>query len=262
MRHLFFTLFILATYAASAQQVTVKTITETDPRFKDRSNIFPLVEIASDPKIAGTINEYLQKDFLDVKDSSLQQGSIFDNIDPSNDDEQRTTLKDISFDVRCNKKRLLSLAISATGCGAYCEDFTSYYTFDTKNGSRLWLDTLIKPEFKHLLLDTLNSFKRSLLTKKIAWINDTLKTEEPWKSDEDPAYYLDMRRLYQDCLQDEKKDFAAARFYLSQEQFYIELDRCSAHVNRNLDELDAFGFYFRISDWKQYFTDYALQLVQ
>ncbi len=262
MKCLLLTLAMLATYAVFAQQVTVKTIMETESRFKDRNNIFPLVEIEGDSKNAGTINEYLQKDFLDVKDSSIQQGSIFDNINPSSDDEQRTALKDISFAVRCNKNRLLSLAISATGCGAYCEDYTTYYTFDIKNGNRLWLETLIKPEFKHLLLDTLNALKKSLLAKKIAWINDTLKTEEPWKSDEDPAYYIDMRRLYQDCLQDEKKDFSFMKFCLCQDQFYIELDRCSAHVNRNLDELDAFGFYFNVSAWRRYFTDYALQLVQ
>ena len=262
MKYLLLTLILLSGSLAFAQQVSVKPVQETDPRFKDRNNTFPLIEIAGDDKTAGIINEYLQKDFLDVKDSSARQGSIFDNVDPSSEDEQRTTLKDISYEVRCNKNKLLSLAISATGCGAYCEDYTTYYSFDIKNGNRLWLDTLLRPEFKHLLLDTLNARKKDLLTKKIAWINDTLKTEEPWKSDDDPAYYTDMRRLYQDCLQDEKKDFSFVRFYLSREQFYIELDRCSAHVNRNLDELDAFGFYFNVSAWKQYFTDYALQLVQ
>jgi hypothetical protein len=254
---------MLATYVVTAQQVSVKTIKETNPKFKDRNNTFPLVEIANDSKIAGDINEYLQKDFLDVNDSFGPQRNIFERINPGNNDEDpHPTLSDITFETKCNKNRLLSLAISANGCGAYCEDFTSYYTFDIKNGNRLWLDTLIKPEFKQILLDTINALKKSLLAKKIAWINDTLKTEEPWKSEDDPAYYTDMRRLYQDCIQDEKKDFGFVKFYLCQDQFYVELDRCSAHVNRNLDELDAFGFYFSVSTWKKYFTDYAIQLTQ
>ena len=260
MKYFIPVIFMLVTAAVYGQQVRVKTMEDPNPRFKERKNTFPLVEIADDANIAKTINEYLRRDFLHIDTADVSH-NIFADVNPDADDTH-PPWNNIAFETRCNKGRLLSLAISATGCDAYCEDYTIYYTFDIRNGNRLWLDTLIKPEFKQVLMDSLNENKKSILTRKIARINDTLKTEEPWKNEEDPAYYLDMKRLYQDCLLDEKKDFSFLKFSLCKDQFYIEMDRCSAHYNRNLDELDVFGFYFSVSAWKKYFTEYALELVQ
>ena len=143
---------------------------------------------------------------------------------------------------------------------------TWYYTFDTKNGNLVTCDTLIRPEFRQLLIDSVNARRTSLLTAKIAAINDTFKQHIHWNkvydSAEDSTYYVDMKELYEECLERKEIDISFRLFYLNKEQLFIALDRCSAHVNRNLDELGDFGFYFNVSAWKKYFTDYALQLTQ
>ncbi|RYE57066.1 MAG: hypothetical protein EOP48_06640 [Sphingobacteriales bacterium] len=60
----------------------------------------------------------------------------------------------LDFEVTYNKNNLISLNISAEGCGAYCTRWTEYFTYSTSLGKRLSIDQVI---------DTLGYFKKCVL---------------------------------------------------------------------------------------------------
>jgi hypothetical protein len=260
MRCLIFTLFGLTPYVTYAQ-VQIHSIKETNPKFKNRNNEFPSIAIGNNKDAAKKINDDLLKDMLELEEQMDMRKGIFANVNPDSD-HYHPTLSDISYEILCNEGRLLSIAISADACNAYCEFFTNYYTYDTRSGNRLSIDVLIKPETMQILIDSVNASKKKRLAYQIRAIEDTTQKKLPWASTGDSTYYSDMLALYKECIEREYADLKYVRFYLNKKELYIELDRCSAHANRNIDELDAFKFYFNVKNWTPYFTDYGRMLLQ
>lgn len=76
-------------------------------------------------------------------------------------------LEYLDFEVTYNKNSIVSLNISAEGCGAYCTDWTEYYNYSTKTG---------KPVDIASIIDTIGGF-RDLVLK------DNSKQFEKYKND-------------------------------------------------------------------------------
>ena len=252
-------LFFLAP-ALSYGQVMIKEISEINPIYKTLKYSFPLVVISQNKKIADKINNDLVSDFLDADRTKIKK-SIFENVWATKE-MPNPTLSDISFEVLSNDKNILNISIFAQGCGAYCEGFTTYYSYNLKNGARVKLDSLFNEEGIKFLIDSMNKMKKEILQLKLKEIKDILKTQAVQKDTIDSESYEEMETLYSDCLDKEIQSLEYQKFYIAKSVLHIISDRCSAHYNMAIDELWDFKFIFSLEPLKKYFTNYAFRLLK
>jgi hypothetical protein len=258
MRKIFLLAFLLPTLSHS--QVIVKEIKETHPDDKDRVYIFPLIK-TKNSSISTHVNNTLCSDFLDVDQNKIRK-SIFENVWP-NEENSNGRLSDISYEVLQNSKRILSISISAEGCGAYCEPFTRYYNFDLQTGKQFKLEDLLTPAGKKLLLEAMNKQKKELLQQKIRSAKESLSKKGSPVDKDDKEYYEEMIEVYSNCLENRLyTSLDDAQFSLQEKTLVVFTGRCSAHVNRNVDELGDFEYGFSLANWKMHFSPYGLSLLK
>ena len=236
-------------------QALIKEIRETNPIYKTLEYSFPLVVMPQNKKVADRINNDLVSDFLDADRTKIKK-SIFENVWATKE-MPNPTLSDISFKVLRNDKNVLNISIFAQGCGAYCEGFTTYFTYDLKNGARVKLDSLFNEEGKKFLIDSMNKRKKEILQLKLKEIIDALETPAIQKDSLERESYKEMESLYTNCLDNEIGSLEYQQFYITASYLHVISDRCSAHYNMAFDELWNFKFTFRLETLKKYFTDYA-----
>ncbi len=239
-------------------QAFIKEIRETNPIYKTLKYSFPLVVMPQKKKIADKINNDLVSDFLNADRTKIKK-SIFENVWATKE-MPNPTLSDISFKVLSNDKNVLNISIFAQGCGAYCEGFTTYYSYDLNNGARVKLDSLINEEGKKILIDSMNKRKKEILRLKLKEIIDTLKTSQ--KDAVDRKSYEEMETLYTDCLDKEIESLEYLQFYITTSYLYVLSDRCSAHYNMAVDELWDFEFSFNLEKLRSYLTNYGRRLLK
>jgi len=257
MRKMF--LLVLLLPVLSNSQVIVKEIKETHPLRKTEEHIFPIIKTKSST-VSNRINNTLCSDFLEVDRSKIKK-SIFENIWP-NEENSNGRLSDISYEVLQNSKRILSISISAEGCGAYCEPFTRYYNFDLQTGKEIKLEHLLTPAGKKLLLEAMNKQKKELLQRKISSTKELLSRKGSAIDKDDQEYYEEMIEVYSNCLESQLyNSLEYIQFSLQEKTFVVFTDRCSAHVNRNVDELGDFEFGFSLANWKKHFSAFGLSLL-
>jgi hypothetical protein len=255
-----FSFFILLLPWLVSGQVIVKEIKETHPVEETGEYIFPLIK-AKSSDVSTRINNTLCSDFLDVDRSKIKK-SIFENAWPS-EENSMGRLHDISYEVLQNSIRIFSISISAEGCGAYCEEFTRYYNFDLQTGKQLLLEDLLTTDGKKLLLESINKQKKETIQHKIRSAKETMRKKGSSLSEEDKKYYEEMIDLYTTCLGGQLyKSFDYLQFSLQEKTLVVFGERCSAHVNQNVDELGEFEFGFSLANWKKHFNTYGLSLLK
>ncbi len=254
-----FSFFILLLPWLVSGQVIVKEIKETHPVEETGEYIFPLIK-AKSSAVSTRINNTLCSDFLDVDRDKIKK-SIFENIWPGGENNSRL-LSDISYEVLHNSKRIFSISISAAGCIAYCEEFTRYYNFDLRTGKQFLLEDLLTADGKKLLLESINKQKKETLEHKIRLAKETLRRKGSSLSEEDKEYYEEMIDVYTTCLGGQLyRSFECLQFSLQEKTLVVFGERCSAHVNQNVDELGDFEFGFSLANWKKHFNTYGLSLL-
>lgn len=100
---------------------------------------FPVVR-ADNEKISAKINQDLKNSFA----GSEKDNPIADSIFIKQITENFTNL---DFKVTFNKNGIISLNITAEGCGAYCTTWTEYFNYSTITGNSLEVNDLI--DFSH-----------------------------------------------------------------------------------------------------------------
>ena len=241
-------------------QAIIKTIKETNPKYKEYNYVFPFVSVPGKKNVANKVNDYLVSDLLDIDRRKVKK-SIFEHLWPTKE-KPMSGLSDFSYEVLCNTKKFLSLSISAEGCGAYCEHFTSYYLFDFKTGERIKLTDLLSKEGLDQLVDSINIKKKKLLETTIKGMQDSLANQSGQLKDYDRDYLEEALLLYQDCLANQQvSSIEYVKFYITKDMLFTSTGRCSAHVNRALDDIGDFDVEFALADWKKYLTAYAKVLV-
>jgi len=241
-------------------QAKIKEIREINPIYKTLKYSFPLVVIPQNQKIADKINNNLVSDFLDADRTKIKK-SIFENVWATKE-MPNPTLSDISFKVLSNDRNVLNISIFAQGCGAYCEGFTTYYSYNLKSGARIVLDSLFNEEGIKLLIDSMNKKKKEILSLKLKEIKDTLSTLAVQKDSIDKESHEEMVTLYTECMDKEIKSLGYQQFYITNSSLYVISDRCSAHYNMTIDDLWSFKFTFSLETLKPYFTNYAIRLLK
>jgi hypothetical protein len=248
----FICLFIAST--SFGQSYRVEEIEQVNP-FDSTEYIFPKIVVPENSVVTKKINDILRIDFLEAT-TETPENHIFDSIWAIKD--RFWSLNYIDYKIEPNTNSIVSLSISGERCYAYCEENTIDYTFDVKTGERLALDELFIKTGLTLLIDSINISKIKLITEKLLEIKDTI-THEKFVDEEN--YYKDMFEMYSECLENKIQLEYIHGFLISGNKITITTDRCSSHVNRNIDELWDFKFTFNLEDWNNFLTTYGKTLI-
>lgn len=169
-------ILLLCAGISSAQKVKVEPYTfvvlNQEEETSSEAMYFPVV-VTGKKSVDDLINEDMRTRFTgnEYPNESLESTLI------SWASEQIISL---GYDVTYNRKGILSLNISAIGCGAYCSGWTAYYNYSTVNGKFLEISDVIdlRDEFTSLV----NQDKKDQFV---------VQKEELLKKFNDPTWGLD-----------------------------------------------------------------------
>ncbi|MGE3801148.1 MAG: hypothetical protein AB7H80_09025 [Candidatus Kapaibacterium sp.] len=259
--YLLLTSVLLALFSATlkAQEFEIDTVRGVSPFYAyEVAYTFPSFRLIGNQAIADSINQDLLHSFLQIEPGSSYK-SIFENV-WGEEGQAMPNLSDLSFDIFTNNSTLLSLSISAEGCGAYCEYFTWHYTYDSKTGKEIQVADLFNAEGVEKLCTFLDAQKRNTITEFLERTRDSV-SHTLFSDSSDREYYDEMISMYEDCLE---YSFPTTSDYL---QFQVEgatltfiLGRCSAHYNRNADELWEYEIPIDLFEWSPNLSDYGKQV--
>ncbi len=258
MRYSLFFTFIFSSFLATGQIAIIKKIKQKNPITKAQY-IFPKILITNHPNESRKINEKLKSDVLNA-DSSISDNDIFSQVWKT--EEQASSIEYLDYEISRNET-LLSLKISGEGCGAYCEPFDYYYSFNLRTGNQLFLDSLLNKSGLERLLYNFNLLKRNKITAKLKAIKDTLKTINSKTDRGNYDYYSEMLNLYKECINNKITfDYINyIEFMVAKNKLKVYADRCSVHYNRNVDELWTFEYSIDLRTWTKYLTEYGKALL-
>jgi hypothetical protein len=201
----------------------------------------PYVVGASD--VANRINDALYLSVIGIA-APLKAGKTFPLTDGGGELDGTASL---DFSVLRNDGRILSLAINAEGCGAYCEFYVRSYGFDAATGRALSAVDLFTPSGLSAVAKEMQAERKRRYTEEIK----TLKRQEAElkrkKGKADGLSDIEERITFnEECLGQEPLSNASSQDMLRYLRFSLAKNkaavfssgRCSAHVNRALDDVD------------------------
>jgi hypothetical protein len=252
-------LVLVFVFTQSYAQAIITTHKEIN-KFDKAVYIFPVISIPGNAAAAKKINGALQADLL-RREAPAPKHSIFEEVWQTTENSY-STLLDIEFEVKVNNKHFLSIAISAEGCGAYCEYFTRYFSFDLRTGNPITVKQLVNAQGQQMIKDSLHIWViLALDTYKDLPPDSVLQQQLKY----DPAAkdrLLEMKTLYDNCYwRDATIVLEDIQFDLTTQAIVFTMGRCSNHANRAIDELDDMLFTFPLKTLRPYFTGYAKELL-
>jgi hypothetical protein len=259
MRLSFLFIYLFASLVSYGQLVKIESIKRANPITKE-IYIFPKVIISNSLLATQKVNKKLRETVLGILEETLDS-NIFDSIWRTS--YRMENISNLSFKVDELSSSLISLSISGEGCGAYCEAFNYYFTFNSKTGNQLTLDSLFTSQGLITFVNTLNYNKRRKLKTKLKQINQSLTSANAKTDPAEKERYSEMLSMYTECLL-KKVDIA----YINYIQFIIQsgtlivyTNRCSAHYNMAYDELWTFVDRIVLRSSKKLLNHYGLSLL-
>lgn len=154
----------------------------------------------------------------------------------------------LDFNVRHNDGRVLALEITAEGCGAYCEEYRQYFSFDAQTGRFLLLDDILTPRGlneigRQFFAERKRQYRQQIRTLRRELANLRKGSKPKMEDVEDTEMRL---ALNEDCLarfQEKPGDAAlrnalrSTRFILTGQGLEFTAERCSNHASRALDDV-------------------------
>lgn len=141
MRHLILICFIsFLTTNLFGQTVQVDTLVlSNDLRF-------PIIK-TGDKKVDLLINNDLKNRFTSNEYPNLATDSTLIRW-------AGESIRFVSFEITYSKNGIISLIISAEGCGAYCSNWSNYFTYSISDGKYLTIDDIVntKGKFKAIVI--------------------------------------------------------------------------------------------------------------
>jgi hypothetical protein len=208
------TTILLLTFGLTSfgQNISVDTLflpkTEKFTNFQNDKLKFPIIK-TGDLKIDNIINKDLKNRFTNNEFADLPTDSTIIKWT----DEQVIYL---DFEVTYVKNELISLNISAEGCGAYCTGWTDYFTYNYITGQFLTIDQII---------DTTGNFKSLVIADKDKQYEQQKKELKEMLLDKnaelDEDTYKWALEQYENC----DKEFTLKSFALHTDYFEI-IEKC------------------------------------
>ncbi len=244
-------ILLLLTLPGYCQKATITEI-------RNQENVFPKIIMESNPGVAGIINDTLRNTILD-KPPGTPDDKILDLPQVG---EGPASIDYLEYQI-LNNDRLLSLAISFEGCGAYCEGVSRYFIFDLKDARQFTVKDFFTQEGMKRLSDSISLLRKNLILKQLTDLRKEEKTDVAGMKDEYENYYPDAIEMYTKCLERKvlPEDMPDHDFAISPGKFHFYSWRCSAHFEKALDELGNYEYIAEMKDWIQYLTPLGRKLL-
>lgn len=253
---IFIILFFFCFSSSFGQYFTVEIVTGESPYNKQFAFVFPVVKRSSNTDAANAINKALTKDVLGIE-WGTQKRSIFENI-WGKQEMDIASVSDISFNVINNDARFFCISISATGCGAYCEDWTRYYVFESSTGYPISSVQLFTGQGLQNIIDSVKFKREIILRKQIELLKSTMD-KIPLSPDDKDNYRQAISLMDQCSTQNLSGKYL--NYSLDQLQIVFHVEKCLPHVIRSL-ESNVYDFTFDIKSLQDYLTDYGKSLLK
>jgi len=229
-RYFLTTLFLTTLFLAKGQTnyFSIKTI-KNGKEFS-----FPIFLQSFDINSTDRINQLLQISELEIL-KGFERKNIFENVSKDNGTIYGGKVE-ISFEIKSNTPRLLSLQLNESSCGATCAYWVKYYNFNSGNGEMLQLRDLFT-EIGYKIFYKIISKKRISEFKKQLTKLDTSEKDG----------FLDITGCYEDNnLED---------FYIKGNTLYIDGENCFSK-NQKSSDIETIS-KFNLSEFKKYLNDYG-----
>jgi hypothetical protein len=207
---------------------------------------FPVFSSTNPDNPHESVNHWLQSNELELEIGD-QDSSIFEKIWPTFDQPYSGTTE-FGYHVITNSRKILSVEFNKEGCGAYCENFTTYYNFDASTGQFLELAQLFTE-------DGLKQLAKSITNERVAAVNAAIK-KATTEGEEDT------KSMYEGCMEylTDPEGFNGG-FYIEKTKIHILHERCSNHALRALDEVGDFDNVRSFAQLHPYLSDYGKKLL-
>lgn len=195
---------------------------------------FPVFSNLTDNSAANKINQLLQ-----INELELLKGYEKENIFEKVRDSQIAASgwkKNISFEIKNNTNKTLSLKLNESACISSCSDWIKYYNFNSQNGEIIQLqDLFTEVGYKR--------FYELILGKVAKEFERIIKEAEPGEQDT----YNDIIECY--------KENITLDFYIDNKNIYIDGENCFL-INEILPKFSTVSV-FKLSVFKQYLNAYG-----
>ena len=267
MRSFLFMLLCCGGLVQAAEVVSVKSITfvgnnsQGDAVGLDDIKM-PFVLMAN-AKVAGIINDQLFIGQFNAM-SPDKPGRVLGAADHIIPDGIRSQ----EFSVALNGPRVLTIAFNTEGCGAYCENYASYYSFDTRNGHLITADDLLTPAGMRALDSRMKKERVAKYKAQLVQLRTQLKASRKKhgaKASEESSDLEERIALNEDCLEKTVTPetapgmdaFALNAIELAEHAFQVTRFRCSNHASSALDEVGDVMFGIPYEAMRAYLTSYG-----
>jgi hypothetical protein len=202
------------------------------------NNEFPIFNKVAGENVSFKINAFLQLTLLNKLITP-------ETSDPFEALEQGTSF--LNYQVLRNDARVLSLRFAFEGCGAYCENYDLYFSFNSESGEVITVRDIFTEEGYNSAKWKIAEERKSLLQKEINRAKEQIGPTadstgaRQQRNEEISTTLADQITLYEDCLERrDSGDVDTDSFYLSDSSVWFIGERCSNHAMRAIDDLDQF----------------------
>ncbi|HVK98208.1 MAG TPA: hypothetical protein VM553_00275, partial [Dongiaceae bacterium] len=274
MRRLLFLLFFVTGSVGAAPTLTVESLGYGGADFSGAAMTegqitMPFVRGGADG-VAAAINEQLFQGQFSVPAPVPADGHF---TLPANEDGTAGMFSQ-SFTVTRNDDRILSIAFEGEGCGAYCENYSTYYSFEVKTGNVLKPDTIFTADGMSRLEQQLGRAKHAEHRKLLATLRQDLNAAYQKREQPDALNDLQERiSLNIECVGEGRhtdrtprvtetgQGFGYDKFEFGEKTFRLTRERCSNHAMRALDDIGNYTLELPYAALSPYLTDYGRHLL-
>jgi hypothetical protein len=178
----------------------------------------------------------------------------------------------LDFSVRHKDGRVLALEIDGEGCGAYCEEYRQYFSFDVQTGRLLLIEDILTPRGlrevgQRFFAERKRQYRQQIRTLRRELANVQKAGKRKKENVEDTE---DRLVLNEDCLSrfQEMPGEAAlrnalrsTRFVLSGQGLEFIAERCSNHASRALDDVGEISLSLGLKDLDALLQPYGRYLL-
>ena len=189
---------------------------------------FPIIKTGN-AKTDLLINNDLKKKYFDYEFPDLSTKEIIRNW--TND-----LLVDLNFEVTYLKNDIISFHIIAESCGAYCSNWTKYFTYNLKTGNQMFINDffLLNEVFvMQIMSDKNHQFELQTTELKEIWLDKN--------SGIDKSTYDWALNQYEGC----KNDFEINSFVLFPDHLEIILDCSLPNAIKNLTPIIEMKYNYK-----------------
>lgn len=215
---------------------------------------FPIFQTPEKDSVSLKLNYFIQSSLLN-KLISGESSDPFDALDSA------STF--LNYQVLRNDARILSVRFTMEGCGAYCENYSLTYTFNSSNGELIQIRDVFTREgykkAKRLIAEKRKKILRETIEHKKTEIEKASADSAVADSSNSAAMILrDQLDLYEECLGwRDSTTVNGNDFSISDSSVWFVEGRCANHAMRAIDELDEFHNEIRIAYHPELLSDYG-----